>query len=102
MTRYLTTLFGKSSQPPVYHARRPIELLRDAVVLAQETETKSQETATLIDAGTFARASIVSSFFSIESAANCLLDALQVPEMLERELERLPTAQKFDLYLRAS
>lgn len=100
MTRYLTTLFGKSSQPPVYHARRPIWLLRDAVLLAQEAETKSQVVATLIDAATFARASIISSFFSIESAANCLLDALKLPEMLEKELERLPTAQKFDLYLR--
>ncbi|PTB17386.1 hypothetical protein C9I57_28135 [Trinickia symbiotica] len=45
-----------------------------------------------------ARTSILASIFSVECAANCLIEALDVSKPLKQEIDKLNVLAKFDLY----
>lgn len=49
-----------------------------------------------------ARASISASMFSVECAANCLIESLEVETKLKLDIDKMPVLTKFDMYARLS
>lgn len=47
----------------------------------------------------FTRASILNSILLLESAANCLIDALDLPGQHYRDIEKLPMLSKYEFFL---
>lgn len=79
-----------------YHKRNFLDLLCDSVILAQRSFDVSE-----YDEAQFslARASIMSSVFMLECAANCCLDCLPHGRRFLEDLDKLPFLSKFEVFL---
>ncbi|WP_370256178.1 hypothetical protein [Marisediminitalea sp.] len=74
----------------------------DHLVDAISFHTSSKDAEKFIVKNRNARSSIVASMFALESAANCLLNSLDLNRKLNDELDRLTLLAKFDVFLKWS
>ncbi|MFM0239662.1 hypothetical protein [Paraburkholderia phytofirmans] len=76
------------------------DLIADALFHYREASAcrRAQDLGASYRANRHARTSIVASIFSVECAANCLIEALDVSRPLKQEIDKLNVLAKFDLY----
>jgi len=74
----------------------------DLVCDASFTYFRSRDSKDHYEQNRSARASILAAALSVESFANCLIDALNLPANHSRKIERLPTLNKIDACLTLS
>lgn len=93
--------------PKVYHQRNFLDLLNDAIILAEVAEHSEAVIEGYFGQYSFggwpevslSRASIISSAFCLEAAANCCIHALQLGRTLSQAVDRQSIFKKFEIFL---
>lgn len=89
----------KHKPPYIEYHKNFRGIFGDALWFAQEAVKIESPTAPLHLIGRYTRNSILNAALSVESAANCCLDALGYPPDQTSEFERLRTIGKYDFFL---
>lgn len=93
--------------PRVYHQRNFLDLLNDAIILAEIAEQSEAVIEKHFGQYSFggwpevslARTSIISSAFCLESAANCCIHTLQLGPSLSQAVDKQSIFKKFEIFL---
>lgn len=79
---------------PYFSDQSFFQLLSDAI----HFEMLSKETSDQYESQRFARASIINSILTIESAANCCISSIAGPSRFLDDIEKLSSFSKFDIF----
>jgi hypothetical protein len=80
----------------IHHERHFLDLLCDAVVLAQLSNDAAENDEAQFS---LSRGSIMSSVFSLECVANCCIDYIPHGKQFKRDIDKLPFLSKFEVFL---
>jgi hypothetical protein len=87
------------SIPDIHHLRSFENMLYDAVYLLYQAHDVDIEKDQDGYDSTFTRSSILNTSLLFECGANCCIEALELPESFEDDIEKLPFLSKFEFFL---